>query len=215
MPQPHPPGLPSRAVPVDSRAWFTWLLGALLLALLAGAGASRAETRIEGQTFSARQALAGNELALNGVGLRAVSWLKAYAAGLYLPRKTRNADEALAMPGAKRIQIRMLLDAPAQEFVKALDRGVARNTSESEFAQLRERLSRLTQAVAAVGKVKKGDVIDLDYRPGPGVVFSHNGRALLEPVPGEDLFPALLKIFIGEQAIDPEMKTGLLGGTPG
>lgn len=174
--------------------------------------AAHADTRIEGQTFSARATLAETELQLNGVGLRAVAWLKAYAAALYLPRKTTRADDALHMAGPKRIQLRMLLDGPAAEFVKALDRGVAKNTSESEFAALRDRLAQLTQAVASVGKVRKGDVIDLDYSPGRGLAFSHNGRLLGGPIAGDDLYAAVLKIFIGDKAIDPEMKTGLLGG---
>jgi Chalcone isomerase-like len=171
-----------------------------------------ADTRIEGQTFGDRAALGAVELQLNGVGLRAVAWLKAYAAGLYLPARTRQAEGALSMPGPKRIQLRMLLDAPSQEFVKALERGVARNTTEAELAVLRDRLLQLTQAVAGVGRVKKGDVINLDFQPGTGLLVSHNGRALSAAIAADDLFPAVLKIFIGDKPIDPEMKSGLLGG---
>lgn len=186
---------------------------ALLLAgLLALHLPARADTQLEGQTFASQLSLAGTELQLNGVGLRAVAWLKAYAAGLYLPKRTRLAGEALDMSGPKRVQLRMLLDGPSQEFVKALDRGVARNSSESEFAAMRERLARLTQAIAALGKVRKGDVIDLDYDPRRGMAFSHNGRLLGEVVDGHDLYPAVLKIFIGDKPVDPEMKIGLLGG---
>jgi hypothetical protein len=191
---------------------MTHRLTIALLLVVALAAPASADTRIEGQTFAARSTVSATELQLNGVGLRAVSWLKAYAAGLYLPKKTRESREALSMPGPKRVQLRMLLEAPAQEFVKALERGVARNTSEAELAALKERLGQLTRAVAAVGKVKKGDVIDLDFQPGQGLLFSHNGRALTPYLPGEDLYPAVLKIFIGEQPIDPELKTGLLGG---
>lgn len=189
---------------------------ALLLAPLAtGSLATRAATGdvlVEGQTFSALSKLADAELQLNGVGLRAVAWLKAYAAGLYLPKRTRQAHEALEMPGPKRVQLRMLLEASSNEFVKALDRGVAKNTTEAEFAALRERLATLTKAVASVGKVRKGDTINLDYSPGRGLQFSHNGNALGGLIPGEDLYLAVLKIFIGDKPIDPEMKSGLLGG---
>jgi Chalcone isomerase-like len=184
----------------------------LLAALLALHAPVQADTRIEGQTFTSSLKLAETELQLNGVGLRAVAWLKAYAAGLYLPRRTRQQDEALAMGGPKRVQLRMLLDGPSQEFVKALDRGVARNTTESEFAGLRDRLSRVTRAIAAVGQVKKGDVIDIDYDPRRGMAFTHNGRLLGEVVDGRDLYPAVLKIFIGDKPVDPELKSGLLGG---
>lgn len=174
--------------------------------------AALADTQIEGQSFAARASLASTDLQLNGVGLRAVAWLKAYAAGLYLPHRTKAQAEALDMPGPKRVQLRMLVEAPAKEFVKALDRGVARNTSEAEFATLRERLEQLTRAVAAVGTVRKGDIINLDFQPGQGLMFSHNGKSLGGAIPGDDLYPAVLKIFIGDKPIDQAMKVGLLGG---
>ena len=44
---------------------------------------------IEGQHFDDRIRLADTELVLNGVGLRAVAWLKGYAAGLYLRAEGR------------------------------------------------------------------------------------------------------------------------------
>lgn len=174
--------------------------------------AAAGDMQVEGQTFNAHAKLGDADLQLNGVGLRAVAWLKAYAAGLYLPRRTRAAHEALEMPGAKRVQLRLLLEASSNEFVKALDRGVAKNTTEAEFSALRERLATLTKAVASVGKVRRGDVINLDYNPGRGLQFSHNGNALGGLIVGEDLYTAVLKIFIGDKPIDPEMKAGLLGG---
>ena len=66
-----------------------------------------AQVTLEGQTFDARARVGGQDLPLNGVGLRAVAWLNGYAAGLYLPQKSGSADAVLAMPGPKRLQLRM------------------------------------------------------------------------------------------------------------
>ena len=52
-----------------------------VLLLLASFAAPAA--RIADQNFDDRARLADTDLVLNGVGLRAVAWLKAYAAGLY------------------------------------------------------------------------------------------------------------------------------------
>ena len=41
------------------------------------------------------------------------------------------------------------------------------------------------------------------------VLFS--GKAAGKPVVGDDLYRAVLQIFVGEHAIDPRMKQGLLG----
>jgi hypothetical protein len=78
---------------------------------------------IEGQHFDDHIRLADTELVLNGVGLRAVLWLKGYAAGLYLARKAATPEAVLAVKGPKRIRMRMMLDVESKEFVKAFDKG--------------------------------------------------------------------------------------------
>lgn len=184
----------------------------LALLLLPAVGSAWAEVRVEGQTFASTARVAGQELRLNGVGLRAVAWLKGYAAGLYLPRRASDAEQVLAMAGPKRLQLRMLQTASAMEFVKAFDRGVKRNTAEAELPALEARRLRFDAAVAGIGSVRQGDVVDLDFDPAQGLIFTHNGRPVGEPIPGADFYAALLRIFIGSRPTDPELKTGLLGG---
>jgi hypothetical protein len=58
-------------------------------------------------------------------------------------------------------------------------------------------------------------VVDLDWLPGRGLQLSLNGKPRGAPIPGEDLYAALLRIFVGERPADPEMKIGLLGGPVG
>ena len=189
----------------------TTFLSALLITATLWINPAAAQMRIEGQTFEARTQVAGSELQLNGVGLRAVAWLKAYAAGLYLTHKAQTSAQVFAAPGAKRLQLRMLQDVPAQEFVKAFNRGVARNTPDHEMPALQERMDRFDELITAVGKVKKGDVVNLDLLPGRGLVFSLNGVVRGSPIPGDDLSAALLRIFIGDHPVDVALKAGLLG----
>lgn len=151
-------------------------------------------------------------LQLNGVGLRAVAWLKGYAAGLYLGTRVRSAQQVQAAQGAKRVQMRMLVAVDTEEFVKAFNKGIVRNTPPAILPALTERMRRFDVQVRAIGKVKKGDVIDLDWLPGRGLQLSLNGQPRGEPIAGEDLYAALLRIFIGERPVDAELKIGLLGG---
>jgi Chalcone isomerase-like len=187
---------------------------ALALAALAGAPGVRAAAPIkaEGETFAGQADVAGQVLELNGVGLRAVSWLKGYAAGLYLPSRARTPQQVLAATGAKRLQLRMLQEVEIEEFVKAFHKGVGRNTPEPQQRVLAERMARFDQVLRSIGKVKKRDVVDLDWLPGRGLQLAHNGKLRGEPIPGDDLYAALLRIFIGERPVDAEMKIGLLGG---
>jgi hypothetical protein len=189
---------------------------ALALALGAAlpAWASRPITT-EGYTFAGSIRLADTALQLNGVGLRAVGWLKGYAAGLYLPRKASTEAQVLETPGAKRVRLRMFQDVDAEEFVKAFVKGVQRNTPAAQAVKLEERMTRFNATVRGLVKLKKQDVIDLDFMPGQGLILSRNGTAHGAPVAGEDFYAALLRCFIGQRPADPEMKVGLLGGPVG
>ena len=183
-------------------------------ALLVGATGAQgaAPIKVEGLTFAGTASVAGQSLELNGVGLRAVAWLKGYAAGLYLSTRARTPQQVLAAPGAKRLQMRMLLGVDTIEFVKAVNKGVARNTPAAEQPGLAERVARFNALVQAIGKVKKNDVVDLDFLPGRGMQLAFNGEPRGAPIPGEDFYAALLRIFIGDLPVDRELKIGLLGG---
>jgi len=198
-------------MPMTMKMMFARALCTLALVWVASAPAA-AQVRLEGFTFDATARVADAELRLNGVGLKAVAWLKGYAAALYLPHKATSATQVLALAGAKRLQMRMLQDVAAAEFVKAFEKGVARNTPAAELPGLKERMAVFDQQVGALGKVRKGDTVNLDFVPGRGLLFTHNGKLRGDPIAGEDFYAALLRIFIGDKPTDPELKIGLLGG---
>ena len=165
---------------------------------------------VEGQTFAGRVNLSNAELQLNGTGVRAVAWFKGYAVGLYLPERASTAAQVLAQPGPKRLQLRMLQEVPAAEFVKALNKGMERNSPADAWPALAPRVQRLAEQITASGSVRKGDVVDLDLDPTRGLLFARNGKLVAEPIPGADLYAALLRAFIGEHPYDERMKAGLL-----
>jgi Chalcone isomerase-like len=77
--------------------------------------------RVEGLVFAGEATVGGAPLVLNGVGLRAVAWVKGYAAALYLAKRATNTSAVLATPGAKRLDIRLLLDVSMEEFSKSFN----------------------------------------------------------------------------------------------
>lgn len=186
----------------------------LVLAAAAPAWATRSITS-EGLTFAGDITLADTALQLNGVGWRAVAWLKGYAAALYLQKKAGTEAQVLEQKGAKRLQMRMVQDVDAEEFVKAFVKGVERNTPPADAAKLGERMTQFNATLRGLAKLKKKDVIDLDFIPGKGLVLSRNGAPRGTPVAGEDFYAALLRCFIGVKPADAEMKIGLLGGPVG
>lgn len=173
-----------------------------------------AGVKVEGQWFDPVVQVAGTPLWLNGTGVRAVAWFKAFAAGLYLTGPARSMQEVTALSGPKRLQLRMLRELPAVEFNKAVHKGVARNVTASQLQALQVRLDQFGAQVDALGKLKPGDVVDLDLEPGQGMAMRLNGTLRGSWVPGADLHTALLLSFLGDQPYDKRLKAGLLGLTP-
>ena len=200
--------LPMLPIRSSLQRFFLYLALVGLLALAVPAHAARIDT----QSFDDRIRLADTELVLNGMGLRAVAWLKGYAAGLYLAEKATTPAAVLAQKGPKRVQMKLMVDVASAEFVKAFDKGMQRNHSPAEQAALAARGAQFDRVVGALGKLKKGDVIDLDYLPARGLVLSLNGKPRGDAIPGEDFYLGVLKIFIGQDPVDPRLKAGLLGG---
>jgi hypothetical protein len=188
---------------------------ALLVAALGLAtGMPALARRYEGYDFADRIQLGGASLQLNGVGKRAVAIIKGYLAALYLGQGASTPEQAYALGGPKRIQIYMLLDVGAEEFVKAVDKGIARNCTEAEQAALKDAQTVFIAQLRGVGKVKARDLINMDYLPASGTQLSINGRPAGPVVAGEVLYTALLKVFLGERPVDKRLKSGLLGGSP-
>jgi len=188
----------------------------LLLAVLAAAAMTAAPAwalQYEGFDVPDNVTLAGVPLVLNGVGMRAVAVLKGYSAALYLSGKSQQVNEVLADTGPKRVQIRMLLQISvgAEEFVKAINKGVQRNCGEAERLAVADRVAQLNANLRSIGKVSRKDLINLDYLPDKGLVLSVNGKVKGEPLPGADLYVAILKVFLGEQPVDRRLKAGMLG----
>lgn len=166
---------------------------------------------LEGIHFDDTTKMANTELRLNGLGVRAVLWLKGYVAGLYLTEKTNSQDGVLQATGPKRIQIKMLIDVSSEEFRKALVNGIRNNVSPAGQLALQSRIEQFESAIAEVGVVKKGDTITLDFVPDKGLSLRLNERPKGGIVPGADFFNAVLSIFVGHAPVDAKLKRGLLG----
>jgi hypothetical protein len=200
----------------NSRRRHLVVAAAWMMAWASAGAAPTPRVEVAGVTFEGEAVVDGQALQLNGVGLRAVAWLKGYAAGLYLPQRgLSTAAQVLAAPGPKRLKMQMLHGVSTEEFIKAFHKGVLRNTPPAGQPAIAERMARFEGLLRKMGKVNKYDVVDLDWLPGRGLQLVYNGQKRGEPIPGEDLYRPLLLIFIGERPVDPEMKIGLLGGPVG
>ena len=182
------------------------LLAATLAVALPAIAAEVAGVHLDDKT-----SLSGNELVLNGSGLRTRFMLKVYAMGLYLPRRADTPDTIATLAGPKRIQIVTLRDLTAEQFADALVEGLKKNHSEAEFAKLQARSDEFRNALLAIKAAPAGTQIRLEWLPASGTRLSVGNDARGKDIPGEDFYRALLRIWLGDKPVDADLKNALLG----
>lgn len=201
--------------PFSGQVWRGWRRAALQVCVAGVVGVTACSApwaaTLEGQHFDDTVVLGQQKLQLNGLGLRGVAWVKAFVAGLYVTTPSQDAVALLADSGPRRLRLKIMLQAPSSELTKSLLRRVKRHETPEAQTRLAERLAQFAVQLDGLGELMPGDVVDMDYLPTKGLVLSRNGKAAGKPVAGDDLYRAVLQIFVGEHAIDPRMKQGLLG----
>jgi hypothetical protein len=177
----------------------------LLLVLALAAPVNAAE--VAGVKIDDKLRVADTELSLTGAGLRKRVFFQVYAIGLYV--RDRKSDP-ISQPGPKRVQIHMLRDVGADQFIDALAEGIKANHSESEARALEPRVKELGATMAEIKEAKKGMTIALDWN-GSATQVMVDGKALGRPIDGEDFYRALLRIWLGDKLVQDDLKKALLG----
>jgi Chalcone isomerase-like len=172
---------------------------------------SAAEVSVSGVKYEEATDLRGNRLHLNGAGTRYRGPFKVYTLGLYLGRKAATPEEALAIPGAKRISVTMLREIDAGELGKLFIRSVEDNMDRVPLSKLIPGLLRMSQIFSDHKKLQPGDNFTIDWVPGSGTVISVRGVPQGEPFKEPEFYAALLRIWLGPAPADWKLKESLLG----
>lgn len=185
----------------------------LLAGLLVSFSVLAAPTEIAGVRLDDAVDVRGTSLQLNGAGIRYKAIFKVYVAGLYLGKKAATAQEAYAAQGPKRLTITLLRDIDADTLNKSMTEGFENNTPADEVAKFTPGLVRIRQAFADQKKLQAGDNFSIDWIPDSGTVLSIKGVQQGEPMKGNDLFNALIRLWLGPRPADTKLKDALLGKT--
>jgi len=170
---------------------------------------------VAGVKLEEKDRLASAELILNGAGLRKRAFFQVYAIGLYLPEKKSVSTEVIAATGPKRVAIHMLRDVEADQFSGALADGIKDNHPEAEATKLEPRVKQLAAIMRDMKEAKHGMRITLDWLPGAGTQVTVQGKPAGAPIPGEDFYNALLRIWLGDKPVQLDLKKALLGDMRG
>jgi len=166
---------------------------------------------VGGYKFDDTAKVAGKDLKLNGAGMRTKFVIKVYAAGLYLPEKSKAVADILKQEGPRRVTLQMARDVSSEDFGKAFMDGLNDNVDKAEKQRIVAQIGKFGEMFAGVDGLKKGDVLHIDWIPGSGTVCELNGKKLIENVPDVAFYNALLRIWLGDKPVDRSLKPALLG----
>jgi long-chain acyl-CoA synthetase len=185
------------------------------LALAAGLALSIAvpirAMEVSGVRLEDSTTVAGTPLVLNGAGLRTKLMLKIYVVGLYVPAKTTSVDAVIGSTQPRRARLVMKRDLGAATVWDAFDEGIQANSSPAELAAIAVELAEIEKLFMALGEVKEGDVIDIDFLPGGDIVVTYQQQPK-GTIQSANLQKALLKIWLGQHPVQNDLKAALLKG---
>lgn len=176
-----------------------------------GATVAAQAAEVAGVKISETDQVGAANLVLNGAGLRKRAFFQVYAIGLYLPEKKVAAAEAVSAAGPKRVAIHMLRNVDAASFTDALENGMRDNHGEADYKALEPRLKQLAAIMAEMKEAREGMRITLDWSPAAGTVVTVSGKPSGSAIGGEDFYRALLRIWLGENPVQSDLKRALLG----
>lgn len=151
----------------------------------------------------------GQQLVLNGIGLREKFWVDVYVGSLYLSQKSSNVAEILSQKAPWRIQLDFVYkEVESEKLLEAWREGFEKNQSRENLGALQERIEQFYRYFNS--NVKAGERYVLDYLPEEGTRVTRN-QQVLGTISGIDFKNALLEIWLGSKPADKNLKRGLLG----
>ncbi len=183
----------------------------LLACCLLAATSSASARDIAGVSIPETVQLApqGTTLQLNGAGIRSKFIFDIYVGALYVSTPPVHTLQALlALPGPKRVSMFLLYHKVSAEKMRAAwQDGFAANLDAAQRQALAPALARFESLFPTM---REGDVADVDFLPGKGVRVTLNGT-LRGSVDEPALIPAVLKVWLGREPADEDLKAGMLG----
>ena len=127
-----------------------------LVTFLAGLAlaASAQAVDVAGVNIPDKASVGGQELVLNGAGVRTRLMFKVYVGSLYVPAKVKTAAEAYGKT-PRRIQLNMLRDVTSDQMIDALNDGLNQANSPAEAGALKSQMAELAGILKSIGQLKE------------------------------------------------------------
>ena len=152
-------------------------------------------------------AVNGQNLVLNGAGLRKKFFIKVYVGGLYLPAKNGNATAIMASDSPRRQVMHFLYSVSKDQMCDAWKEGLEDNTPNAS-AEVKGSFKTLCSLMEPI---PKGNRLVLTYVPGSGTTVEINGK-VKGTLTGKATSDAILATWIGPKpGPGADFKAAVLG----
>lgn len=177
----------------------------LLIAFVICANITMAQTKVGDATLPNKVTLSGEEMELNGAGMREKMWIDLYAGGLYVQAKSNDADGIINSDAPMAMKLYIVSGMVSQsKMIGAVTEGFENSSSGKATS------SEKAAFIACFNdEITKEDIFDIAYANGKTIVYK-NG---LEKgtISGLEFKKALFGIWLGKKPADKDLKKGMLG----
>ena len=184
----------------------TVILLAVVVVFLAASVLDLHAGSLAGVTLPDTVQAGGKTLVLNGLGLRKKFVVKVYVAGLYLEKKSSDADAIIKADEPKQIVMHFVRSVSKNQIADAFDESFSNNSPDAKKTMKAD----IDRFLGALEPVKEGDEMVFTYVPGTGTTLAINGHdnlTIADPAFG----PVLFSVWMGPKPPNADLKKGLLG----
>ena len=167
---------------------------------------------VGGIRIDEKATLGGQELVLNGAGMRSRLVFKVYVGALYVPQKTSKAQDIVGRNQPRRMMLMLQRDVSADMLLESLRAGMAENNSQADLDAIKSQMDQFATIFKSVGEAKSGQVILIDYTPADGTRVMLDGISQ-GTITGEPFNKALFNLWLGEHPVQESLKKALLGAS--
>ena len=178
------------------------LIAAAAVLALAGPALAR---QVAGVEFPETLDVGGQQLKLNGAGVRTKFVVKVYAGGLYLAEASHDADAIVTADAPKRVRMVFLRDVDKKKILETYREGFEKNGAAPAT------LAKLDRLAPALVDMRKGAEMFVTYVPGQGTTVAAAGGQPVT-IEGKDFADAMFRNWLGPKPADGDLKKALLGG---
>ena len=181
----------------------------LLIAVLGISFTANAQVTVSDVRVPGDLTIEGENLLLNGAGLREKFFIDLYVGALYTNNKSASAKDIIKADKPSAITLDIVSKLVSQDnMIESVEEGFQNSTSRKERKAIQGRIDKFIGMFSE--KIVNGDQFVLYYVPGSGVNVYKNGEKL-GVIEGMDFKEALWGIWLGKYPADDDLKAAMLG----